>query len=156
MITNTQVTDAQNTWGSGVVKIGSLKGNREACEVFANDFLDKLYAFEVGPVLFKPTKCAIEQFRPTKAQALSYFIAGEDRACAEDKGFALQPWTKVRFENSNLILEENRAIAMGNYYFTDVAGNEAKVEYTFGYTLINGQLKIDVHHSSFPYAPTAV
>ena len=31
-------------------------------------------------------------------------------------------------------------------------GNEAKVEYTFGYKLINGNLKIDVHHSSFPYA----
>ena len=51
----------------------------------------------------------------------------------------------------NFILEENRAIAMGNYFFTDLNGNEAKVEYTFGYQLIDGVLKIDVHHSSFPY-----
>ena len=50
----------------------------------------------------------------------------------------------------NFILEENRAIAMGNYYFTDLDGNEAKVEYTFGYKLIDGSLKIDLHHSSFP------
>jgi len=28
------------------------------------------------------------------------------------------------------------------------------VEYTFGYKLINGELKIDLHHSSFPYNPT--
>lgn len=153
MITKQQVENAQNTWGDGVVKIGSLKEDRSECEDFTNKFLDKLYAFELGTVSFKPTKCAIKQFRPTKSEALSYFIAGDNRACEEDKGFAIQPWTKVRFENFNLIIEENRAIAMGNYFFTDVDGNEAKVEYTFGYKLIKGSLKIDLHHSSFPYNP---
>ncbi len=156
MITKKEVLDAQKNWGDGVVKIGSLKNNITECEAFTNEFLEKLYSFNEGPVLFKPTKCEIEQFRSTQLQALSYFIAGENRACNEDRGFAIQPWTKVRFENSNLILEENRAIAMGNYYFTDLNGNEAKVEYTFGYKLLNGKLKIDVHHSSFPYNPNAV
>lgn len=151
MITKEQVIEAQNEWGAGVVKIGTLKDKRNECELFASEFLDKLYSFETAPVLFKPTKCAVQQFRPTKAEALSYFIAGEDRACAEDTGFAINPWIKVRFENSNLILEEDRAIAMGNYFFTDVENNEAKVEYTFGYHLAEGQLKIDLHHSSFPY-----
>ena len=151
MITENQVIEAQNAWGNGVVKIGSLKEDRVECKKFASEFLDHLYAFEVGYVLFKPTKCAIEQFRPTKSEALSYFIAGEDRACKEDKGFAIQPWTKVRFENTGFILEENRAIAMGNYFFTDLGGNEAKVEYTFGYKLVSGELKIDLHHSSFPF-----
>jgi hypothetical protein len=151
MITKDIVLKAQNTWGSGVVKIGALKDDRVACEKFANEFLNELYAFNNGLVLFKPTKCEIEQFRSSKAEALSYFIAGENRACKEDEGFAIQPWTKVRFENSNIILEENRAIAMGNYFFTDLNGDEAKVEYTFGYKLIDGTLKIDVHHSSFPY-----
>ncbi len=153
MVSKEQVLDAQNQWGAGVVKIGSLKDNRSECEAYANEFLDTLYAFEAGPVLFKPTKCAVEQFRPTKIKALSYFIAGDDRACKEDKGFAIQPWTKVRFENSDFILEENRAVAMGNYFFTDLDGNEAKVEYTFGYKVKDGQLKIDLHHSSFPYNP---
>ena len=153
MITKKQVENAQNTWGDGVVKIGSLKEDRSECEDFTNKFLDKLYAFELGAVSFKPTKCAIKQFRPTKSEALSYFIAGDNRACEEDKGFAIQPWTKVGFKNFNLIIEENRAIAMGNYFFTDVDGNEAKVEYTFGYKLIKGSLKIDLHHSSFPYNP---
>ena len=151
MITNEEVKKIQNTWGEGVVKIGSLKHNRIECEKFTSDFLDNLYAFEMGDVLFKPTKCAIEQFRPTKSEALSYFIAGDDRACNEDKGFAIQPWTKVRFENSGFILEEDRALSMGNYFFTDLNGDEAKVEYTFGYKLIDGKLKIDLHHSSFPY-----
>ena len=151
MVTKEQVLDVQQKWGSGVVKIGSLKDRRAECEAFASEFLDDRYAFEGENVLFKPTKCESEQFRPTKLEALSYFIAGDDRACNEDKGFAIQPWTNVRFENTGIILEENRAISMGNYFFTDLDGNEAKVEYTFGYKLINGELKIDVHHSSFPF-----
>ena len=152
MVTKEQVINAQNEWGQGVVKIGSLKADRASCESYTSEFLDKLYAYQVGSVLFKPTKCEIEQFRPSKSEALSYFIAGDDRACNEDKGFAINPWTKVRFENSGFILEENRAIAMGNYFFTDLDGNEAKVEYTFGYKLVDGNLRIDLHHSSFPYS----
>ena len=151
MITKEQLVHAQSEWGKGVVKIGSLKDHREECEGYTSEFLDRLYAFDLGPVLFKPTKCAIEQFRPKKAQALSYFIAGVSRVCEEDMGFALNPWTAVRFENASLILEEERALAMGNYFFTNLEGEEVKVEYTFAYRLIEGQLKIDVHHSSFPY-----
>lgn len=153
MITKEQVLEAQNTWAKGVIKIGSLKDDRQSCETFANEFLNKLYAFDSGIVLFKPTKCAIKQFRPKKAEAMSYFIAGDNRACEEDKGFAMNPWVKVRFENTEIILDGNRAIAMGNYFFTAPDGNEAKVEYTFGYKLENSNLKIDLHHSSFPYTP---
>ncbi|MDA9569337.1 hypothetical protein N9R61_00625 [Flavobacteriaceae bacterium] len=152
MITQQEVEKIQNTWGDGVVKIGALKHDRKECEKFASEFLDNLYAFDKGKVLFKPTKCEKEQFRPTKSKALSYFISGDNRACDEDKGFAIQPWTKVRFENTGFILEIDRAISMGNYFFTDLDGNEAKVEYTFGYKSINGNLKIDLHHSSFPYS----
>ena len=153
MITKEQVIESQNQWGNGVVKIGSLKDERTECESFASQFLDEQYAFDLGNVLFKPTKCAEQQFRATKPEALSYFIAGVGRSCNEDTGFAIQPWINVRFENNGFILEENRAIAMGNYFFTDINNNEAKVEFTFGYKLVDGQLKIDLHHSSFPYNP---
>lgn len=152
MVTKEQVLDAQQKWAEGVVKIGSLKENRPDCEAFTNEFLDQRYAFDKSPILFKPTKCATEQFRLTKSKALSYFIAGEGRECKEDTGFAITPWTNVRFDNANFILEESRAIAMGNYYFTTVDGNEVKVEYTFGYKLIDGKLVIDLHHSSIPYS----
>lgn len=155
MISKEQVLSAQQSWGSGVVSIGSQMSNMVECEKHAEEFLSSHYAFDSGEVLFKPTKCAVEQFRHTHLEALSYFIAGEKRACNEDGGFALNPWTKVRFENTGMILEENRAIAMGNYFFTDLAsGAEVKVEYTFGYKLVNGKLKIDLHHSSFPYNPS--
>jgi len=156
MITTEKVINAQNSWGSGVVKIGSLKDSRPECEAYTSDFLDKHYAFGTSTVLFKPTKCAVQQFRPTKAEAKSYFIAGDDRACQEDGGFAIAPWTNVRFENAGIIIEENRAIAMGNYFFTTVEGVEVKVEYTFGYRLIDGELKVDLHHSSFPYNPAPI
>ena len=47
MITKDQVLEAQEKWGSGVVKIGSLKHNRSECEAFASSFLDERYAFEL-------------------------------------------------------------------------------------------------------------
>ena len=59
MITKNQVLDAQQKWGNGVVKIGSLKQQRAECEEFASSFLDERYAFEAGTVLFKPTKCEL-------------------------------------------------------------------------------------------------
>jgi hypothetical protein len=151
MITKDQVLEVQKRWGNGVVKIGELKESRIECKAFTNNFLEQLYAFDVGEVLFKPTKCENEQFRSKKSQAMSYFIAGHDRTCDEDKGFAIQPWIKVRFENFGFVLEEKRAISMGNYFFSDANGIEVKVEYTFGYRLVEGNLKIDVHHSSFPF-----
>jgi len=92
----------------------------------------------------------LNQFRTTFDMALSYFIAS-NKACPEDKGFAIKDWAKVRFENSNVIIDENRALAMGNYFFTDSQGSELKVEYTFGYIEDEDQnLRIQLHHSSLP------
>ena len=101
--------------------------------------------------MFKPTKAKDEQFRLTQNQALSYFIADKNKVCKEDKGFALHPWKKIRFENAGYALEDNVSIVMGNYYFTDVNHIDLKVEYTFGYKLLNKKLKIFLHHSSLPY-----
>ena len=74
MIQKEQVIAAQNEWGSGVVAIGALRDKRAECEAFASNFLDKMYAFDLGTVLFKPTKCAVEQFRATKGEAQSYLL----------------------------------------------------------------------------------
>ncbi|NDB65988.1 MAG: phosphoribosyl-AMP cyclohydrolase, partial [Euryarchaeota archaeon] len=110
----------------------------------------ELYAYESGTVLFKPTLASLEQFRQTPDAALSYFSASNG-ACAEDQGFAIKGWTKVRFENSGVILDTKNALAMGNYFFTGPDGSETKVEYTFGYILgDDGRLRIQLHHSSMP------
>lgn len=152
MITVKEIENIQKTWGQGVVQIGTLQADRLAIETYTENFVNELYDFDDKEVLFKPTKAAIDQFRITKEGAISYFIGGNSKF-SEDKGFALQPWTQVKFENAALILEENRALAMGNYFFTDINGQDTKVEYTFGYRKdSNGKLKIDVHHSSLPFS----
>ena len=152
MFTEQEIIKAQDAWGNGIVKIGSLKGDIVAATRAADEHLDTLYAFDLGKVLFKPTKCAQVQFRLDKISALSYFVGGNSDY-AEDKGFAINPWTAVRFQNAAIILEENRAIAMGNYWFTDPDGTETKVEYTFGYKKdAAGKIRIDLHHSSLPFS----
>ena len=152
MITKEQVIKAQNQWAKTIIKLSSIKKNN-VCKKLTIEFLDELYYFEIGPVLFKPTMAKFQQFRNTKEMALSYFIGGEDSVCEEDKGFVKKAvWMDIKFENNNLILENTRAIAMGNYYFQDNNGNIIKVEYTFGYQLVNDKLKIDLHHSSLPYS----
>ena len=72
MISKEKVLEAQKEWGNGVVKIGSLKDNRAECDDFTEEFLKKLYSFGTGPVLFKPTKCAVERLdRPKRKQNLT-------------------------------------------------------------------------------------
>ena len=152
MITLYQIEMAQKNWADGIIKIGSLKNNYMLCKEFTSSFLMRTYNFGNEKILFKPTKASDEQFRPTFDMALSYFIGGEDSFCEEDQGFAMKPWVKVKFENSGVIIEENRAIAMGNYFFTDLNDITIKVEYSFGYKLIESKLYIDLHHSSLPFS----
>ena len=152
MITKSQIHEAQKKWGDGIVKIGTLKDNESECLEFTKSFLNSLYDFENNDVLFKPTKAAEEQFRPNFQMALSYFLGGSNSFCSEDEGFAMKPWVDVKFANSGFMIENERAIAMGNYFFTDSSGAVVKVEYTFGYKLSNGHLLIDLHHSSLPFS----
>jgi len=152
MITESQIHETQRKWGDGIVKIGALKDNESECLEFTRSFLNTLYDFENKDVLFKPTKAAEVQFRPNFQMALSYFLGGSNSFCSEDEGFAMKPWADVKFENSGFIIENERAIAMGNYFFTDSSGAVVKVEYTFGYKLRNGHLLIDLHHSSLPFS----
>lgn len=150
MITRDGVEEAQRAWGDGIVAMASAHLEGDDYVGIARNHVETLYAYGVSPVLFKPTLAAVEQFRPTFEQALSYFVASNN-ACPEDKGFAIKGWTKVRFENTDIILEESMALAMGNYFFTAPAGDEIKVEYTFGYVLDDtGALRINLHHSSMP------
>ena len=61
----------------------------------------------------------------------------------------------MRFENAGIVIDDDSAVAMGNYFFTDARTNEeAKVEFTFGYVRgADGELLINLHHSAFPYKP---
>ncbi|MGD8914219.1 MAG: hypothetical protein PVI97_16005 [Candidatus Thiodiazotropha sp.] len=152
-ITEAEIHQAQKVWGDGIVAIGNAYTKKEDYKALAATHVDTLYAYDEGKVLFKPTKAAANQFRLTEPEALSYFVTGE---VPEDHGFALQPWSAVRFENSDIIIDSDSAVAMGNYFFTDAnTGKEAKVEFTFGYVRgPDGKLLINVHHSAIPYQPS--
>ena len=152
MITSKDVRNAQENWAEALIEIGKRKNTvRTELGAFTREQVVKLYGFNHGTVLFKPTKACNVQFRKTIDAAISYFIGG-NTSFQEDAGFALEPWVAVEFENHDMILDENRAIASGNYFFTRENGDIIKVEFTFGYVLDkDGQLKIDLHHSSIPF-----
>ena len=152
-LTREQVEAAQQAWGNGIVKIASAHTAGEDYAQVAHNHVDTLYAYGITPVLFKPTLAAEQQFRSTFDDALSYFVASNN-ACSEDKGFAIKGWTAVRFENVDIFIEGKVGMAMGNYFFTTPEGDEVKVEYSFGYVLDDaGAVRINLHHSSMPYAP---
>ena len=152
-ITAEEVAAAQQGWGEGIVNIGKVYSEGGDVSAAATDHINTFYAYEDGnEILFKPTLAAEDQFRGDFDGALSYFIGTEG---TEDGGFAIAPYTDVRWENEGTVIDEDgsTAMAMGNYYFTGTDGNETKVEYTFGYTRNDaGELVINLHHSSLPYS----
>lgn len=151
MITTDQIEKVQSKWGENLVEIGRHKNNKEDYEMATNLMLNELYAFDNGEVLFKPTRATEKQFRLNLEAAKSYFIGGNPNF-SEDLGFALEPWVSVKFVNGAITLNNNHAIAMGNYFFTSQNGEELKAEYTFGYIKDKrGDLKINLHHSSVPF-----
>jgi hypothetical protein len=151
-MTKEEILKAQEKWAEGIISIGAEYSNKGDYVKAAQTLIDQLYAYDISPVLFKPTKAREKPFRKAKQEALSYFVASNNE-CSEDKGFALRPWKSVRFENDNFVVLENTGLAMGNYFFTDFDGGEIKVEYSFSYILdAQGKLLINLHHSSLPFS----
>ena len=151
-ITQEEIIQAQHAWASNIVGIGKAFMAHGDYKSLAIDHLNSLYAFDEINVLFKPTLASICQFRTSFSEALSYFIGGD---IEEDNGFAIRPWSKIHFAEQNMIIQENFAVAMGNYFLTEAkSGEEIKVEYTFVYIKdAQNKLRIITHHSSLPYYP---
>ena len=147
-ITQEDVEKAQKAWGDAVVAIG--KAGKDAPKV-AEQAARAAYAFDLGPIQFKPTLASEHPFRSDLEGSLSYFVGGNENY-KEDKGFALKPWSKVRFVNNNVKYKDNIAIAMGHYFFTGPDGNEVKVEYTKGYIKTpDNHVLLFLQDSSLPF-----
>ena len=143
---------AQNKWAEYVMDLGNQNIHQNEKNEIMNKFLEDLYAFKIVDVLFKPTKASIKQFRKSKEDFTSYFIANNNLH-KEDKGFALEPWKKITFENFNITKIDRQILSMGNYYFENFNGQTIKVEFTFGYIMDDmGKLLINLHHSSLPFS----
>lgn len=159
IITYEEVNAAQQAWCDALVEIGKLKDEGNDYRSFAEKLLSDAYNYDHGKVFFKPTLAFGSQtFRNDKKGALAYFIGGDDDY-PNDKGFALRPWVKARFDNAGdgnegIQIYGSVAITMGNVWVTDKDGNEVMVDKTWVFKKgKDGKLKIIVHKSSLPYVP---
>jgi hypothetical protein len=153
-ITEADVLAAQRAWGEAVVQIATefdTQGLAKA-KATADAVLDSAYAYQYGPVLFKPTLAPMPQnIRTTKEGALAYFV-GNNKNFPDDKGFALKSWRKVEFKNAAIQLRGDTALTIGNVSFTDKNGKTTTVDKSFGYARDDqGALRIVLHHSSLPF-----
>ncbi|MFN3278242.1 MAG: phosphoribosyl-AMP cyclohydrolase [Paracoccus hibiscisoli] len=154
-ITAAEVEEAQAAWGEALVRISAAhaEGGIDEARSAAEAVLDSLYAFDAGPVLFKPTLTGGPQtFRTTRDGALSYFV-GHDPEFPGDSGFALKGWTDVQIQNAAIHIEGDTALTMGNVLITDASGAVTTVDKTWGFSRdAQGDLRIVLHHSSLPFA----
>ena len=138
-VTMEEVKSAQRAWAEAIKKISKIYLSGGDYVAAAAQAAGELYGYGHGKVLFKPTKASDVQFRPEASQAMSYFVGADavEGGIAEDHGFAInggKGWSDVLFDNHQIDLNGNVAIAMGNYFFASTAdGSISKVEYTFGY-----------------------
>jgi len=158
-ISEAEVIECQAKWANAIKSISATYAKKGDFIQAAADAAGELYGYGHTNVLFKPTKAAEFPFRPTGAEAMSYFVGGDvvENGYKEDAGFAInggKGWKDVVFTNHQIDLNGPVAIAMGSYVFTcATTGDEAKVEYTFGYKRNDdGKARIFLHHSSVPYS----
>ena len=62
-ITKEEILGAQKKWAEGLIRLGTFEGNREQCLAATADYVDRMYAYSEGLVLFKPTRARRHQFR---------------------------------------------------------------------------------------------
>lgn len=153
-ITVAEVEAAQQAWGQALVAIATehdTNGHAAATRL-AGQIIDSAYAYNMGPVLFKPTLTVEPQtFRTTRDGALAYFVGGN--SAYPDSGFALRGWRSFRVENAGIVITGNSAMSMGKVHMFDANGNETVVDKTWGYVRDGeGNLRIVLHHSSLPYS----
>ncbi|CAL1153809.1 unnamed protein product [Cladocopium goreaui] len=161
-ITEEEVKSVQAAWANAIKSISKTYLDGGDYVAAAAKAAGELYGYGHTNVLFKPTKAAEAQFRPTASDAMSYFVGHKavENGYGEDAGFAInggKGWSNVVFDNHQIDVSGNVAIAMGNYFFTSAAdGSKTKVEYTFGYKKnADGKVRIFLHHSSVPYSVPA-
>lgn len=160
IITYDEVNAAQQAWCDALVKIGKLKEEGGDYKAYAEKVLSEAYNYDHGKVFFKPTLAFGDQtFRNDKKGALAYFVGG-DPDYPNDKGFALTPWVKARYDNAGdhnegIQIYGSVAITMGNVWVTDKTGKEVMVDKTWVFKKgKDGELRIIVHKSALPYSPS--
>merc|ERR1712066_156746 len=99
-VTKEDVIAVQNAWAGAIKRISKVYKENGDYVKAASDAAGELYAYGHGNVLFKPTKAAEYQFRPTPEEAMSYFVGYKavKGGYKEDGGFAINGgmgWSQV-------------------------------------------------------------
>lgn len=132
------VLDIQAAWADSIVRVSNIHPESGEYHNASRELIERFYADGFTDIIFKPLSD----------------IERPDTFDHEDAESMLRPWQSVRFGEQQIITSSETAIAMGNYYFTAIGSDEElKFEYTFAYVRDDfGDLRIKLHHASFPYA----
>ncbi|CAE7495429.1 unnamed protein product, partial [Symbiodinium pilosum] len=111
-ISDEEVKAAQTAWASAIKAISRTYLAGGDYVGAAAKAAGELYGYGHTNVLFKPTKAATSQFRPTASDAMSYFVGHKAVANghAEDAGFAInggKGWADVAFHNHQIDVTGN-------------------------------------------------
>ena len=157
-ITLNEVLEAQKGWCAGLLAISKAyqKGGYNAAKSVAVDVIDGAYAYQFGPVAFKPTYTRGEStFRADRAGAIAYFVGPDPsiKRFGKDQGFATyRNWTSCKIVDDVVQLFGQTANTMGYIEIVDAKGGVARPEKTWSFWKPkDGSIRIVLHHSSVPF-----
>jgi len=106
-VSKDEVRQAQTAWASAIKSISKTYIDKGDYVAAATKAAGELYGYGQANVLFKPTKASEAQFRPTAADAMSYFVGHKavEGGYPEDGGFAInggKGWSDVVFNNHQI------------------------------------------------------
>lgn len=135
------VATAQQAWRDGLLEIGAAgrDGGVDASIARAAFFVDALYAYGSGEVIFKPMAGheSKEQLSLSRDVATKYFTNP-----------LLQYVSDIRFDNAMTVVKGDLLFVQGHYGLSLVTGQSKIADYTFGYERVNGGTRIFLHHSA--------
>ena len=157
-LTLDEVLAAQRGWCAALLAISDAyqQGGFKAAKAKAEGVIDAAYAYQYGPVAFKPTYSNGKgTFRDTRAGALAYFV-GPDPSIEEfgkDQGFATyRHWKSCEIIDDVVQLFGQTANTMGFVKIVDSKGGVAMPEKTWTFLKNrDGNVRIVLHHSSAPF-----
>lgn len=158
-ITVAEVNAAQQGWCDALISIAKAHAEGGDYKTIATTVLSNVYNYDNGIVLFNPTlSFGAQTFRLDKEGAAAYFIGGNPKY-PNDSGFALKPWVNCSYTNAGnnegVLIEGETAMTMGNVTLIDAKGAQTTVDKFFAFKRgADGKLKIIVHKSALPFAPT--
>ena len=161
VIEASDVKAAVSGWCDALLAISKAhkQGGIKKSKPLAAKVIDAAYAYQLGPVGFKPTWAKGDTtYRETREGAISYFVG--DNPSFNDIGYAIgspsavrAPWVKCVPEFAVIQSFGNTANVSVRVHFEAADGYKSTADKTFGYVRDDDRnLRIVVHHSSTPFA----